>query len=115
MAERISAISVNLDSQLKNKVKLFVTFSVALDESTDISDIAQLAIFNRGVDKALSVTEEFLGLVPMMDTPTTTGIFNSLIGVLNRVGVDWSCADSIATDSMPSMIAKKAGIATKVK
>jgi len=107
LAERISAISVNLDSQLKNKVKLFVTFSVALDESTDISDIAQLAIFNRGVDKALSVTEEFLGLVPMMDTTTTTGIFNSLIGVLNRVGVDWSCADSIATDSTPSMIGKK--------
>ena len=44
MAERISGISTNLDSQLKNKVKSFVTFSVAVDESTDSSDIAQLAI-----------------------------------------------------------------------
>jgi len=42
VAERISDISTNLDSQLKNKVKLFVTFSV--DESTDSSDIAPLAI-----------------------------------------------------------------------
>jgi len=44
VAERISDISTNLDSQLKNKIKSFVSFSVAVDESTDISDIAQLAI-----------------------------------------------------------------------
>ena len=49
VAERISDISANLDSQLKKKVKLFVIFSVALDESTDISDVAQQAIFIRGV------------------------------------------------------------------
>jgi len=47
---RISDISTNLDSQLKNKVKSFVMFSVALDESTDI---AQLAIFIRGVDETV--------------------------------------------------------------
>ena len=55
MAKRISDISANLDSQLKNKVKSFVTFSVALDESTDISDVAQQAIFICGVDETLSL------------------------------------------------------------
>jgi len=55
VAERISDLSANLDSQLKNKVKSFVTFSVALDESTDISDVAQLAILIRGVDETLSL------------------------------------------------------------
>ena len=76
MAGRISDISTNLDSQLKNKVKSFVMFSVALDESTDI---AQLDVFIRGVDEALSVTKEFLGVVPMMDTTTANDIFNSLV------------------------------------
>jgi len=33
--------------------------------------------------------------------------------VLNRVRVDWSRAVSIATDSAPSLIGKKAGVATK--
>ena len=99
MAARISDISANLDSQLNNKVKSFVMFSVALDESTDTADITQLAIFIRGVDETLSVTEEFLGLVPMMDTTTANDIFNSLLGVLNRVGVDCSRAVSIATNS----------------
>ena len=67
MAEWISNIFANLDSDLKNKDKLFVTFSVALDESTDISDVAQLAIFILGVDETLSVTVELLGLVPMTE------------------------------------------------
>jgi len=115
VAERISDISANLDSQLKNKVKSFVTFSVALDESTDISDITQLATFIRDVDETFSVTEEFLGLVPMMDTTTPNVIFNSLLGVLKRVGVDWSHAVSIATDRAPSMVGKKAGIAPKLR
>jgi len=63
----------------------------------------------------LSVTEEFLGLVPMMDTTTANDIFNSLVGALNRVGVDWSRAVSIATDGAPSMIGKKAGVVTKFR
>ena len=66
MAVRVSDIYANLDSQLKKKVKSFVIFSVALDESTDISDVAQHAIFIRGVDETLSVTEEFLGFLKMI-------------------------------------------------
>jgi len=115
VAVRVSDIYANLDSQLKKKVKSFVIFSVALDESTDISDVAQHAIFIRGVDETLSVTEEFLGLVPMIDTITANDIFNSLVGVLNRMGIYWSRAVGIATDSAPSMITKKAGVATKVR
>ena len=45
--------------------KSFLAFSVAIDESTDITDIAQLAIFIRGVDETLAITEEFLELVPI--------------------------------------------------
>jgi len=50
-----------------------------------------------------------------MDTTTANDIFYSLVGVLNRVGVDWSRAISIATNSAPSMIGKKAGVATKFR
>jgi len=51
------------------------------------------------------VTEEFLGLVPMIDTITANDIFNSLVGVLNRMGIYCSRAVGIAADSTPSMIA----------
>ena len=46
-------------------------------------------------------------MVPVMDTTTANNIFNSLLGVLNRVRVDWSRTVSIATDSAPSMIGLK--------
>jgi len=50
-----------------------------------------------------------------MDTTTANDIFNSLLGVLNRVGVDWSRAVSIVTNSAPSMIGENAGVATKFR
>lgn len=115
VADRISEISADLDSQLKHKVKSFFAFSVAIDESTDITDIAQLAIFIRGVDETLTITEEFVELVPMMDTTTADDIFSALVGALDRVGVDWSRAISLATDGAPSMIGKKAGVVTKFR
>ena len=42
----------------------------------DITDVAQLAIFIHGVDETLTVTEEFLELVPVMDATTANDIFN---------------------------------------
>ncbi|GBP35282.1 General transcription factor II-I repeat domain-containing protein 2 [Eumeta japonica] len=36
----------------------FESFSIALEESTDLSDTAQLAIFIRGVDKEFTVTAQ---------------------------------------------------------
>ena len=115
VADRISDMSEDLDSQLKRKVKSFIAFSVAIDESTDITDVAQLAIFIRGVDDALTVTEEFVGLVPMMDTTTAEDIFTALVGALDRLGVDWSRAVSIATDGAPAMLGRKAGVVTKYR
>lgn len=55
VADRISEQTADLDSQLKRKVESFLAFSVAIDESTDITDIAQLAMFIRGDDDTLTV------------------------------------------------------------
>lgn len=115
VADRISEQSADLDHQLKRNVESFLAFSVAIDESTDITDVTQLAIFIRGVDKTLTVTEEFPELVPMTDTTTAEDIFHSVVGALDRIGLDWSRAISLATDGAPSMIGKKAGVVTKFR
>lgn len=51
VADRISELSADLDSQLKCKVESFRAFSVGTDESTNIRDVAQLAIFICGGDE----------------------------------------------------------------
>ncbi|GBP26658.1 General transcription factor II-I repeat domain-containing protein 2A [Eumeta japonica] len=56
----------------------FESFFTSLDESTDLSDIAQLAIFIRGVDKEFTVTEELLALQPLKGTTTGENIFNEV-------------------------------------
>lgn len=115
IAERIDELSENLNVQLKDKVKSFIAFSIAIDESTDITDTAQLAVFIRGVDDTLNVTEEFVELVPMKNTTTADDIFASLVGALDRLGVDWTRAVSLATDGAPSMVGRKAGVVAKFK
>ena len=115
MTERVEELSGDLKSQLKDKVKSFIAFSIALDESTDVTDVAQLAIFIRGVDASLNVTEEFVSVVPMTDTTTANDLFVSLVGALDKLEVDWSRAVSVATDGAPSMIGRKAGVVVKLR
>ena len=63
VADRMSDLSADLNSQLKCKLKSLIAFLVAIDESTDITDVAQRAIFIRRVDDTLSITEQFVELV----------------------------------------------------
>ena len=115
VADRVADLSSDLNSQIKDKIKSFIVFSVAIDESTDVTDIAQLAIFIRGVNETLKITEELLELVPMTDTTTADDIFSALVGALDKAGVDWSRAISLATDGAPSMVGRKAGVASKFR
>lgn len=50
VADRISELSADLDSQLKRKVDSFLLVSVTLDENIDMADVNQLARFILGVD-----------------------------------------------------------------
>ena len=49
----------------------------------------------------------------MKETTTANDIFSSLVRVLDKVGVDWTRAVSLGTDGAPSMVGRKAGVATK--
>jgi hypothetical protein len=50
----------------KEKFARLEAFSIALDDNTDASDTAQLAIFIRGVDAAdFNITEKLLALQPL--------------------------------------------------
>ena len=75
IARRIDELAGDVCDTLKDKVKNFVSWSFAIDESTDVKDTAQLAVFIKGVDKELNETEELLSLQCMKDTTTGANIF----------------------------------------
>jgi hypothetical protein len=78
--------------------------SIALDDSTDASDTAQLAIFIRGVDADFIITEELLALQPSKGTTTGEDIFGTVNAVFERFGLKWSPLSGICTDGAPAMV-----------
>ena len=70
VASRVADLAANMEEQLVATIKDFESFSIALDESTDVSDTAQCAVFARGVDCSLNMTKEFLELIPLKGTTT---------------------------------------------
>lgn len=85
---RIELLSTCTSRQVDEKIRKFVYFSLALDESTDLIDTAQLAIFVRGVDDELNVGEYVLELIPLADTTRGEDIFNAVCMCVNKHNLD---------------------------
>ena len=81
-------------------------FSIAIDESTGTTDTAELAVFVRGLNKDFHVVENFLELLPMMDTTTGADILKPLLQCLEAMNLNLSKPVSTTTDKAPSMVGK---------
>ena len=62
VTSRITEMSSESRSQLTTCTQSFCNYSIALDESTDASDTAQLLVFVRGVTDDFVVSEELIQL-----------------------------------------------------
>ncbi|XP_069774260.1 general transcription factor II-I repeat domain-containing protein 2A-like [Narcine bancroftii] len=114
VAAHACELATNLE-QLKEKGKDFMAYSLAVDESSDTSDTAQLSIFIRGVDTKLSVTEELLGLKSMHGTTTGKEIFEEVSKCLNEMMLPWDKLVGLTTDDAPAMCGQKNGLVGRIR
>ena len=82
MARRVADLSQHVTCNLKSAMKNCSYFSVALDESVDVTDVSQLMIFARLVDESFEVQEELLTLHPLTGGRKGTDIYEALNSVV---------------------------------
>ena len=84
-------------------MKNFVSWRFEIDESTNVKDAAQLAMFIIGVDKELNETEKLLSLRCMKNTTIGANIFFEVLNAFDKFGLDLSTLCGIATDGARTM------------
>ncbi|GFV00697.1 general transcription factor II-I repeat domain-containing protein 2 [Trichonephila clavipes] len=103
VASRVDEIAENLRDQYYKTISTFQAYSIAIDESRNTRNIAQLAIFIRGCDANLKINEEFLKAIPMHNTKTGVDIFDALMEVVNKYKLPLDKLVCLATDGAPTM------------
>ena len=60
ITRHIEELATNIESTLKELASKFVYYLLAIDESTDITSTAQLAVFVRGIDQEFNISKKCL-------------------------------------------------------
>ena len=114
VAEHIDQLSINPKEQHVGKGKDVIAYSLAVDESTDTSDIAQLSIFIPGVDSSLSIREELLALRYTHGTSTGQDLYEEVSRCVNEMGLPWEKLVALTTDGAPEMCGHRSGLVARM-
>ena len=90
-------------------------FSLALDESTDVTDNPQLAVFVRYVSSDVVIKEELLDLIALKETTHGIDIKKALDEILMKAKIPLNKFVSVATDGAPAMVGRNAGLIALIK
>ena len=109
VTRRIHAISTDIQTQLKTDLEICDWFSLQFDESTDISDTAQLAVMVRMVFSNFTVKEDMLQILPMKGQTRDEDIYNTFRTYAKSINMPLHKLSVITTDGAPAMVGKNKG------
>ena len=102
-ARRITSLSNDVKSQMKVHLRETEWIALAVDESTDISDTAQLCLYVRYFDGS-AFKEEMLELVPMTSHTIGLDVYTAIKNCFREEGLQISKVLILVTDGAPAMI-----------
>jgi hypothetical protein len=108
---RIQDMAYDILSQVVDEIKSCPTgmFSIQLDESTDVTHVAQLLVYVRYVYND-DIKTEFLLCKPLEITTTTRDIFKVVSNFFEEHGIEWKNLCVVCTDGAPVMLGCRSGI-----
>ena len=105
----------NIEKTQKDKAQDFEFFALALDETTNITNIVQLAIFIRVVTSDFKIQEDLLSLESMHGTTRGEDLFEKLLLAMGKFNLPFEKLRGIATDGAPAMVGSQKGLTTLLK
>ncbi|XP_072380827.1 zinc finger BED domain-containing protein 5-like [Diabrotica undecimpunctata] len=105
----------NVKNKVINHVKSSDFFSIQLDESTDVTNYAQLMVYVRYIHENKTIKEDYLFCEPLLTRTTADEIFNKLDEFFAENGLDWMNCVGFCSDGARAMTGRFGGVATKVK
>uniref|UniRef100_A0A8C4X7H4 HAT C-terminal dimerisation domain-containing protein n=1 Tax=Erpetoichthys calabaricus TaxID=27687 RepID=A0A8C4X7H4_ERPCA len=106
--DRTVKMSSNITNQQIEDLKLVSALSIAVDESCDINDTAQVSLFVRFISST-GPKEELLGLLPLKGQTRGEDIANAVIECMEKHHIPLDKIVSISTDGAKSMTGVRKG------
>lgn len=115
VSSRIIQMGRNIENKLKEKANSFVYFSLAIEKTTDVTNLSQLAVFIRGVTSDFIVKEELLMLEPIIKVTRNENVLTKLLAAMKKFNLQLEKLSGIATDGSPPMVDPQKGLLGLVK
>jgi hypothetical protein len=111
----VNNLAGNIQCQTKEKCKDFVAYSIAIDESTNVTDIVQLPVFIRRISEEFQLVVELLELVPIKGKKGAGVFFSELVTLFSKYELPWEKMVGFVNDGASAVIGKSNGVAAKLK
>ncbi|XP_033842309.1 general transcription factor II-I repeat domain-containing protein 2-like [Periophthalmus magnuspinnatus] len=115
VTRRVELIDEHIASQINKKAECFQLYSLALDESNDVKDTAQLLIFIRGINDSFEITEEFLSMESLKGTTRGEDLYEKVSAAIETRKLPWSKLANVTTDGSPNLTGKNVGLLKRIQ
>ena len=109
VTRRFEELQANVKCGFENILQSLEYYCIIIDESIDMTDTAQLALFLRGVTPTFDIVEEFVRLITTKDATTGADVFESVRKWTTETNLNLSKLIGVTTDGAPAMTGGKKG------
>ena len=115
ISDRIEDMSKDILAQVvADLISSPAKFSLQLDETTDVSNLSQLAVFVRYVKDDV-IKEEFLFCKPLTTTTKAADVKKLVDDFFKDNNLSWDMVSAVCSDGAPVMLGRKSGFGALVK